>query len=389
MLSVPAALTVAAMLATAGPAAATPGAQVLGHPAPGGTGALEAVACATTSTCWAVGAMPVGRQTPSSGGATVVMARTTDAGARWGTVRVHTRAPVELTSISCPDRRHCTAVGATSVQGIPVGAVLTTADGGRKWSTGPAPAGSVDLAGVDCRTASACVALATDGTTYWAATTTDGGRVWQREGDLPAGFGGAGGLACPRPDLCLVAGYTAASPGKGAGAVAVTNDGGANWKVATLPAGTGLLHTVACLRAGPCLAAGTTSTTDTDLSPAPGALLASNDGGATFTADRSPAGMGDAFGLACSGPARCVMVGTVWTTGTDPVPTGSVLLTDDAGRRWRRVASRFVPVGLTGVACPTPTACVAAGNDVVARIDLPPPPPAAASGSGARTSRRR
>ncbi len=379
-----------AALGVPGAAAAARAAQVLGHPAPAGTGALEAVACATPSTCWAVGAMPVGRQTPSSGGATVVLARTTDAGARWGTVRVHTRAPVELTAVSCPDRRHCTAVGATSLQGLPVGAVLTTADGGRTWTPLPAPASSVDLAGVACRTALACVALATDGTTYWAATTTDGGRIWQRAGDLPAGFGGAGGLTCPRPGLCLVAGYTAVAPGKGAGAVAVSNDGGAAWKVATLPAGTGLLHTVACLRAGPCLAAGTTSTTDTDLLPAPGALLTSSDGGATFEARRSPPAMDDAFGLACTGPARCVLVGTVWTSDTDPVPTGSVLLTDDGGLHWRHVASRFVPVGLIGVACPTPTACVAAGNDVVAQVALPPPPPTArTAGSGSPASTRR
>lgn len=347
--------------------------QVVGRRAPAGIGDLEAVACATTSRCWAVGAMPVSRQTASAGGATVVLARTTDGGGHWGAVRVHTNAPVELTAISCPVAHSCTSVGATSVNGIPVGAVLTTTNAGRTWVTRPAPTGSVDLVGVDCRSATDCMTLATDGTVYWAAVTTDGGRAWQREGTLPAGFGGPGGISCPRPGHCLVAGYTSVSSGKGAGAVAITGDGGATWQLATLTSGTGLLHAVACPSSTICLAAGTSSTIDTDLSPAPGALLVSSDGGATFSADSAPAGMDDGFGLACSTPARCVLVGTVWTAGHAPVPSGSVLVTDDAGRQWRRVASRFVPVGLVGVACPAPTACVAAGNDVVARIELPPP----------------
>ncbi|MHB1584223.1 MAG: hypothetical protein ACYC0E_10790, partial [Acidimicrobiales bacterium] len=107
-----------AVVTTSVAGAATVGGSVIGQPAPKGTGDLEAVACATASTCWAVGAMPVGRQTPSAGGATVVLARTGDGGVDWSDVRLHTAAPVELSAVSCPDRRHCTAVGATSIDGL-------------------------------------------------------------------------------------------------------------------------------------------------------------------------------------------------------------------------------------------------------------------------------
>ncbi|MHB1776773.1 MAG: WD40/YVTN/BNR-like repeat-containing protein [Acidimicrobiales bacterium] len=374
-----------AVVTTSVAGAATVGGSVIGQPAPKGTGDLEAVACATASTCWAVGAMPVGRQTPSAGGATVVLARTGDGGVDWSDVRLHTAAPVELSAVSCPDRRHCTAVGATSIDGLPVGAVLATADGGREWVARGRPPGSVDVVGVACRSASACVALATDGTTYWAAATTDGGRSWRRQGSLPAGFGGAGDLVCPTAGRCLVAGYTAVSPAKGAGAVALTDDGGATWRLAAVPAGTGLLHAVACPGPGRCLSAGTTSSTDTDLAPAPGTVLASTDGGDSFSAGRQPAGVDDGFGLACPTPRRCVLVGTTWTSGADAVPSGAVAVSDDGGRRWRAVPTRYVPAGLIGVACPSTTACVAAGNDVVARIALPPPA-AGSTGTGGPTS---
>lgn len=362
----------AAVATTSAARAATDGGTAVGQLAPPGTGDLEAVACATASTCWAVGAMPVGRQTPSAGGATVVLARTGDGGVHWSDVRVHTAAPVELSAVSCPDRRHCTAVGATSIDGLPVGAVLATADGGRRWVARGRPSGSVDVVGLACRSADVCVALATDGTTYWAASTTDGGLSWQRQGSLPAGFGGVGDLVCPAPGRCLVAGYIAVSPAKGAGAVALTDDGGATWRLASVPAGTGLLHAAACPGPGRCLTAGTTSSTDTDLAPAPGAVLASTDGGSSFAAAPRPAGVDDGFDLACPVPGRCVLVGTSWTSGADAVPSGAVAVSDDGGLRWRAVATRYLPVGLIGVACPTATACVAAGNDVVARIALPP-----------------
>lgn len=334
-----------------------------GEPAPSGTGDLDSVACANAR-CWAVGV-------PTGSAASVDLARTTDAGIHWSVVRVHVGAPVDLTSISCADPRHCMAVGGTTVSGQPAGAVLATADGGHTWTETAGPAGAVELLGVRCLSAAQCLVVATDGTADWSADTTDDGAVWQHQGDLPPGLASPGDIACPSAQDCMVAGYMAAGPGNGAGAIAVTTDGGGAWSLANLPSGTGLLHAVTCPTADECLAVGTTSTTDAGVAPGKAVLLESGDGGADWTALPASGAIDDAFGVRCVTADRCVVVGAVWAGTGASAPVGSVVTTEDAGQRWSSTRRRFVPVGLVAVDCATATVCVAAGDDVVARIDLP------------------
>jgi photosystem II stability/assembly factor-like uncharacterized protein len=281
--------------------------------------------------------------------------------------------PMQLGGISCPDVLHCTAVGAVSGSTQLLGAVLQTANGGRTWHSMDAPAGSVDLVAITCFTADQCTTLATDGGTYWAATTTDGGSVWQRLGNLPTGFSGPNGISCPTASSCMVAGYTSPTAGKGTGAIATTSDGGQDWTTPVLPQGIGLLHGVSCPSVAHCVAVGTMSTTATDVALGKGVMLTSDDGGQTWTVTASPPGVDDAFSVSCPTERVCAAVGTVWTPTNPPTPIGGVVTSDDGGQTWITPKALYIPVGLVSVDCATGASCVAVGNDSAARIRLPPP----------------
>jgi len=343
---------------------------VVGQPAPSGTGGLEAVSCPSARDCWAVGTPPP--TTSASAGVPAVLAldTTTDGGVSWHTLHVAVANPMELVGISCPDRADCIAVGAINGSGQLLGGVLATADGGRSWHSLAAPSGAVDLVGVSCTTAQRCMVLATDGSTYWSETTADGGRIWQRGGGLPAGFGGASGVTCTSSGTCLVAGYTSASPGKGTGAIAFSVDAGTGWAAASVPTGIGLLHDVSCGSALNCIAVGTLATSSTDVTPGRGAILTSEDGGQTWASVPPPPGVNDAFGVSCPTAKRCATVGTVWAPTNPPTPIGGVVTSRDGGASWKTPRAVYIPVGLVSVDCPVATSCVAVGNDVAARIAL-------------------
>ena len=157
------------------------------------------------------------------------------------------------------------AVGTADDDGPILGAVLVTADGGKVWQSVASPTGSVDLSAVHCFAVADCLVLATDGSTYWSASTTHGGKVWQRGGTLPPGSAGISHVACLDTTTCVTVGYVSSTPGQGTGAIAVTDDGGANWTSAPVPAGVGVLHGVDCTAGSTCVAVGTKSTTTSDV----------------------------------------------------------------------------------------------------------------------------
>ncbi len=351
---------------------------VVGQPAPAGTGQLSAVSCADTEHCWAVGsaepdAAPAIDATGSAGRATTtltVIAATADGGGTWATQRLRNNAPT-LTGVSCPRATVCMAVGST---GTDPGAatVLTTRDGGRTWSPSTPPAGAIAVTSVRCSASSRCTVLATDGMSTWSSTTTDFGRSWQQEGTLPAGFAGAPNLSCDVAGTCLVAGFVPTTAGHGQGAVAISTDGGATWAAATVPPGVGLLQSATCASATACLAAGTTSTTVSDVVPAMGELLASDDGGHTWTTSPDVPPVDDVFGIDCPGVTACAMVGTKWQ-GSPPIGVGAVAESKDGGGTFLAATTAYTPVSLTALACPSAQHCVAVGGDTVARITLPLP----------------
>jgi photosystem II stability/assembly factor-like uncharacterized protein len=340
-----------------------------GQPAPGGAVQLLGVSCATALACWAVGSAPALSPLPRSGAQPSVIDATVDGGASWRAQRAELAGPSVLAGISCPDRLHCLAVGATLGDQVR-GAVVGTADGGAHWAEVGAPSSAIDVVSVHCAVAGRCIVLATDGSSLWSATTNDGGRVFQRGGALPTGFSGAGRLDCPDPTECEVAGFVPSTPGHGTGAIATTSDGGTTWAAATLPGGLGILHSVSCLVDHKCLAVGTSSTTASGVAVGQGELLTSSDR-TNWAPAAAPAGVHDAFGVSCPSDLVCALVGTRWTTGPPVTPTAGVTTSTDGGKTWRQATTVYTPVGLSAIDCPSTRSCISVGGDVLVRVALP------------------
>jgi photosystem II stability/assembly factor-like uncharacterized protein len=346
-------------------------ALAVGQPAPSGTGQLGAVSCADARHCWAAGV--AGPNAAPPGGATV-LAATTNGGKTWQAQHVMGGSTPQLSGISCPTKTACMAVGTNGASLPGSDVVVTTQDGGLTWTAASAPSGALTLPSVTCASTTDCTALVSQGTVISSAHSADFGQTWQSEGALPAGFVAGADLSCLPGGTCLVPGYAPTGNGQGAGALALSTDGGQTWSLATVPSGIGVLESVACPAPTDCLAAGTTATTVSDVVPAKGELLHSDDGGHTWTAAMTPKAVDDVYGLACPSAQQCVMVGTKWY-GYPAIALGGVAQSVDGGTTFVSSPSAYVPVTLTALACPGTAACIAVGGDTLARIALVHPKP--------------
>jgi photosystem II stability/assembly factor-like uncharacterized protein len=339
---------------------------VQGRPAPGLVGELGAVACADIHHCWAVG-VPGPNATMPAGDSTVILA-TANGGATWTPQTVVGGYTPELSGIACPTKVDCMAVGSN---GLSDGVAVVTHDGGAHWASATTPTGAIAVESVACDGLAECTALVSNGTAVWSARTNDFGQTWTQMGNLPASFVVDGSLSCLAGDACLVPGYTPTSASHGQGALALSRDGGQTWASASVPAGTGVLQAAECLSTSLCLAAGSTSTTVSDVAAAQGQLLRSVDGGTTWSAATAPP-VDDTFGLACPSDRLCALVGANWS-GNPAVASGAVAQSRDGGTEFTPSLAAYAPITLTAVVCPSTTACVAVGGDVVARITLVQP----------------
>ncbi len=341
-----------------------PAVVAVGQLAPAPMNSVASVSCANRLRCWAVG---------QSSGSTAAIDATSNGGATWSHEAVPTTV-TDLASLSCAGENDCLAVGASG------GAGAVVAFGGRTWALHKDLAGAAALSAVDCTSAQHCVAVATDGTSSWSVLTTNEGVSWARAGNLPAGMS-ATAITCRDPSACFAAGFIATGPGKGVGAIAGSADGGATWAAVSLPAPIGILRDITC-NGTSCLAAGTSSTATTGFVAAGGQLIASSNGGSTWQILPPSVPDNDASGIACPGPNVCVVVGTDWVGTAQPQPRAGIVASTDGGRQWQQASLKYVPVGLSSVACPVVTQCVAAGGNVLVRVSLPAEPPAPSSAPG-------
>ena len=355
---------------------------VLGQPAPAGTGELGAVSCATARRCWAVG---VARPSPAASGSPTVIVATRNGGRTWRAQHVTGGSTPQLSGVSCPGPADCMAVGSNGASLPGSGVVLATTDGGASWNPVTAPNAALTVLSVTCSSETSCLAVVNDGTLMWSAVSTDFGRTWVREGNLPFLFTAGDDISCTDGGTCLVAGYATTGTGTGQGAVALSTDGGQTWTLASVPNGVGVLHSATCADATDCLAAGSSSMSVNDVVPAQGALLHSTDGGHTWQPATGSPPVADVFDIECPSPTVCAMVGTLWK-GNPAVATGAVAQSFDAGTTFRLSSAAYVPLTLTALSCPTVTACIAVGSDTVAQVSVKAPPPRHGSGRSHATA---
>ena len=261
------------------------------------------------------------------------------------------------------------AVGSNGASLPGSGVVITTRDAGATWNAVASPQNALAVLSVTCASPNDCTAVVSDGTSTWSAHSADFGQSWQQEGNLPSTFQPENDLTCLAGGICLDAGYIPTSNSHGAGAVAVSTDGGATWALASVPTGIGVLQSTACPSTSVCLAAGTTDTTVSDVVPAKGELLRSTDGGHTWVQSAGSVPVEDVYGMACPSADQCAMVGTFWF-GLPEVGVGSVAQSIDAGSTFRSSPTSYTPITLAAVACPSTSSCIAVGGHTVAKVTL-------------------
>jgi photosystem II stability/assembly factor-like uncharacterized protein len=349
------------------PSTLAPGSPWLGNftgvalPVP--VNSLTALACATATSCWAVGST-VGDGGAPNGAAIIA---TKDGGAHW----VNQAAPGTvsyLSGISCSDRRHCTAVGQTADGQA---AIVTTTDGGKTWTQVTAPPGILDASTVSCLPSGRCIAVGSSAgglTALVSASALDG---WVAEGALPTTISNGSGLSCTDTDDCWVAGYATTDGDHGTGAVALTTDGGSTWSPVVTPAGIGYLSAVSCLP-GPTAGGALPFTTTTAPTSSSVSSVASTGSSASTaptttvppTTTTTPATTTTTAPVGVAG-VRCTVVGTTSTTLLDARSGHAVVLTsDNGGAVWSSQQISTTAATFRDVSCPAVGSCVAVGSSV-------------------------
>ncbi len=163
-------------------------------------------------------------------------------------------------------------------------------------------------------------------------------------------------VTCATARACWAVGSNVGVGGAPNGAIVVaTTDGGRTWTNQTVPPTVAYLTDVACADARRCVAVGQSGTS----SSGPGAVIATTDGGTIWTAQVLPPAATDVTAATCLPTRQCVAIAT--TAG------GAVALTTSApGAAWRQAGA--LPTGQTGatsVSCPDASHCWAAARTPV------------------------
>lgn len=347
-------MTVAAnFIAEAVPASATPGngdgSYVWQNPLPNGTHALNAISCASSSFCVAVG----------DG-----IAATVD-GANW-TSRVHSETNL-LAGVSCPDSGHCFAVGAS-------GTILASSDAGETWSSQTSAITS-NLNAISCYNANNCIAAGASGKIL---STTNGGSSWTSTSVASSQLNG---VSCASATTCWAVGSVT---GGNTGVYKTTN--GTSWSSQSNP-GTTDGQSVSCPTTASCaLVAGTsvlqttdgaTWTTYSGLTASAVSCVAS----ATLCLGVSSTQL-QTFTLGGSaGTAFSLGVGYQPSQASCPSSTICFLVEANGGTAKATIASNNVSAvtsnslvntgGWTGIACPAVATCYASEPTGIAKTTQP------------------
>jgi photosystem II stability/assembly factor-like uncharacterized protein len=249
-----------------------------------------------------------------------------------------------VTTVSCGSKTHCWA-GATYAKGS---AIIATANRGATWSVEYTTSRFDAIAGLDCTSATHCVAIGyrDEGSSAAFLETTDGGKVWSTHAS-PGSLVLAETLSCANGSDCWAIGLAA---NRLDAAVAHSTDGGRTWASESIPALQTAMNSpfgISCASSTDCLATGE-------------AALTTTNGGKTWRKNTVPDGV-PLGPVACPSTTDCFAVFDV----TSAVPSNEetfVFDSTDGGKTWKDVLSHPRHVaGLGGISCSSRATCVAVG----------------------------
>jgi len=165
---------------------------------------------------------------------------------------------------------------------------------------------------------------------------------------LPPPVNSLTSLDCVSSFRCWAVGSTIGGAGAPNGAAVIaTDNGGATWTVETTPPTVGYLSAISCSDRHHCTAVGQAAQT----SNGQGAIITTADGGATWVSAVVPSGVLDVTAIACQANRRCLATATT-ILGT------AVLVASPAQPAWaQRGTLPPTFTGATGISCPDAQHC--------------------------------
>ena len=296
--------------------------SVVSSPSPGTDTELESVACSSPRACVAVGFSGAADRPDSQR----PLAERWN-GATWTVMHVPGRGTHSaLQAVACASATSCTAVGASSSGSEGLAAALVASWDGRAWSIldVPLPPDSADswLDAVACSAPASCMAVGSysttgDGDDPAARTLVESwnGRTWSVTPSPSPGTGNQSllrSIACTSPSACIAVGVSdpKGDPYHPDDQALVEAWNGADWSV--VPAAAlgdaqqhGALQSIACMSAARCVAVGTSSRGAS--SPARG--LEETWDGVSWALVSAGAAEGGFESVACTSPVACLAVG--------------------------------------------------------------------------------
>jgi len=344
--------------------------SVVPSPNPGsGYNILNAVSCASSAACTAVGYDRAGNPFHN-----VIESWN---GAKWSVVPSPTPPgpSVGLDGVSCVSAAACVAVGS---YGTSTGAskALIESWNGTSWSVVPSPhpaSSNVVLAGVSCVSAAACTAVGSiyhlgSGTIETLVESWNGTSWSVVPSPSPAsGSNVLNGVSCVSAVACTAVGSYGTSS-SGAGKTLIESWNGTSWSVVpspNRPGSSNALYGVSCVSATACTAVGYHGDRRSTR-----ALIESWNGAAwSLVTSPNPGSDYDyLFGVSCPSAAACTAVGKYNNPGVE-----KTLIESWNGTKWTVAPSPSPGTVdmLNGVSCASAATCTAAGSN--ARNSQSPP----------------
>ena len=343
---------------------------VLRTPSPGAADGMFGVSCPSASFCMAVGTY-VG-----DGDVQRALAQTWN-GHGW-TLRAPLSPGVQvsyLAGVDCTSASACVAVGSFDTA-LGQRQALAERWNGSTWTQLSAidPELNDQLTAVSCATAASCMAVGTSSVPTRVHTLAEqwNGSTWTVRATPDPGsthpvqqFNYLSAVSCPSPKACVAVGYYNKRLPSGERPLAIAWNG-TSWRLLRTPGRNGELASVDCTGASDCLAAGA----DTNGVGRPARTLAQQWNGSTWT-QRWPAGTGPGTAghldaVSCAGPAACQ------ATGGYGAPGGQIRALAETwnGASWRRITAASPSPAfseLYSIACTRSTACLAVGERATQR----------------------